>query len=73
VAIVAVFAQALLQRLPALEQLRDQFVPLGKLVSQCLIFCSKLDLFFFWLPERLQNLFFTVLIVQNCHISSSSF
>jgi hypothetical protein len=47
VALVAVFAQGFLWVLHSLEQLRDQFVPLGKLVSQYLIFSSKRYYFFF--------------------------
>ncbi len=56
VAIVTVFGQPLFHGLQPLLQLRDQVVPLRKLVislldlfAQHLIFCSKLDQFFFWL------------------------
>ena len=62
VTVVAVFGQPLFQRLEALLQLRDQFVPLRKLVvslldlfSQRLIFCSKLDQFFFCYALTLQR------------------
>jgi hypothetical protein len=49
-AVVARLAQAFFQGLHPLEQVRNQFVLLGKLaVSQRLIFCSKLDWVFFWL------------------------
>ncbi len=58
------FRHPLFQGLHSLLQLGNQFVSLSQLLLQCLIFCSKLHHFFFWLHA----LYFTRLLalLQAC-------
>src|SRR5579871_54753 len=62
-AIVAVLRQSLFQGLHPLEQLHKLFVPLRKLFSQGLIFCSELLQFFFGFHTRYSTSFLALLQV----------